>query len=279
MRINNFRNHNLIFEVSDTGPIDGEIFVLLHGFPERRSSWNKVAELLNQKGYRTLIPDQRGYSPQARPNGRFSYRIGELTEDIRTLTACAGKRVHLVGHDWGAMVAWSFAAKYPEALYTLTTVSVPHPAAFFSSTLSSKQLFYSFYMFLFQVPVLPEVTFTFMPRLTRRWLKHLGMNEQQIARFYHEIVEDGALTGGLNWYRAMIFTNPLSFGRKITVPTTHIWSDQDRALVKKGAELTGKYVNGSYKMKIMHDVSHWIPDEAPEALVKIILDESSESRV
>ncbi len=96
----------------DGGPLDGEIVVLLHGFPQTSSSWALLAPLLHAQGYRTLAPDQRGYSPRARPRGRFAYRMSQLVEDVVALigTACpAGRAVHVVGHDWGAAVAWTLA--------------------------------------------------------------------------------------------------------------------------------------------------------------------------
>ena len=106
-RITSYARDGWVFDVRDTGPLDGDPVVLLHGFPERASSWDAVAAQLHEAGLRTLAPDQRGYSPRARPRTRWGYRATELVADVAALVDVVGRPVHLVGHDWGAFVAWS----------------------------------------------------------------------------------------------------------------------------------------------------------------------------
>src|SRR5262245_19601155 len=132
-RISSFERDGLVFDVHDRGPLEGDLVVLLHGFPQSARCWDVLAPLLNAAGYRTLALDQRGYSARARPRGRLAYRLPELTGDVLALIAAAGpgdRKAHLVGHDWGAAVAWTLAATRPDAIATLTALSVPHPAAF-----------------------------------------------------------------------------------------------------------------------------------------------------
>jgi pimeloyl-ACP methyl ester carboxylesterase len=124
------------------------VVVLLHGFPQTSASWDDVAPLLHAAGYRTLAPDQRGYSPGARPRGRWAYRQSELVGDVvGLLNAAEVDRAHVVGHDWGGGVAWHLAIVHPERVRTLATISAPHPAAFTRAMRSSSQLLRSWYMF------------------------------------------------------------------------------------------------------------------------------------
>jgi len=146
-RITIFTRDGLVFDVRDTGPPDGTPVLLLHGFPQDSRSWDAVSPLLHARGYRTIAPDQRGYSPGARPRPRRAYRASELTGDIVELIEVAGLGpVHLVGHDWGAAVAWGLAAARPDLLRSLTALSVPHPAAFVQSLLTSSQALKSWYI-------------------------------------------------------------------------------------------------------------------------------------
>src|SRR3984957_10203107 len=152
-----YRRDDLVFDVRDAGPPDGSVVVLLHGFPQRNDSWNAVIDRLTAEGYRCLAPNQRGYSPGARPSRRRDYCMSDLVADVGALIDASGARqVHLVGHDWGAAVAWAAAAEMPERLATVSPISVPHPAAFIKSFANSRQGLASWYMYLFQLPRLPE---------------------------------------------------------------------------------------------------------------------------
>ena len=272
-RLHSFRNDGLVFDVTDSGPLNGEIVVLLHGFPQTADSWAAVAADLNQRGYRTLAPNQRGYSPGARPRGRLAYRGSKLVGDLKALIKASGAdAVHLVGHDWGAAVAWMMAAAHPEQVRSLTTASVPHPLAFYRSFFNSDQLFRSFYMLVFQLPILPEWLIGKSLRRSAQGLTGIGMSASQAAHVQTRIVENGALTGALNWYRAMPFTADPGFLRKVTVPTTHVWSTDDNALGRRGAELTEQCVSGPYRLRILEGINHWIPEQAPAELAAIIVE-------
>ncbi|MGI9155937.1 MAG: alpha/beta fold hydrolase [Marmoricola sp.] len=270
-RLTSYTNDGLVFDLLDEGPVDGPVVVLLHGFPQRATSWAKVAPLLHAQGFRTIAPDQRGYSRGARPARRRDYAMDKLVSDVQGLVhGFLGHSVHLVGHDWGAAVAWSTAATDPDAISTLTTVSVPHPVAMARSLRTLDQLRRSWYMGFFQLPRAPELLLS-RPRVAATFLGSSGMSREAVARFRSEIVEDGALPGGLGWYRAL----PLSgsgMGGRVRVPTTHVWSDGDSALGRLGAELTASYVvDAPYQLEVLEGVGHWIPDEAPERLAEIVL--------
>jgi pimeloyl-ACP methyl ester carboxylesterase len=271
-RITSYYRDGLTFDVRDEGPLDGQVVVLLHGFPERSSSWRHVAPILHAQGIRTLAPDQRGYSPGARPRRRRDYRLPLLVDDVAALAERAGGPVDVVGHDWGAVVGWALATTRPDLVRTLTAVSVPHPAAFLHAMLTSGQVARSRYMLAFQLPVLPE-RWAREPggRFDREFRKG-GMTDDDVARFRREIVEYGALPGGLAWYRAMFLTDPRSTRGRVGVPTTYVWSDRDVAVSRHAAERCGRYVDGPYRFKVLEGVSHWIPTQAPEPLAALVLD-------
>ncbi len=268
-RLTEFRNGDLVFDVIDTGPIDGMPVVLLHGFPQRASSWDAVSAQLHERGARTFAPDQRGYSPRARPRSRLAYRAPDLVSDVHALvSAIGGVPVDLVGHDWGAAGAWGFAAQHPDSIRTLTAVSVPHPRAFLASLVRSAQLLRSYYMALFQMPALPE--WILSHGLGEWLLRKNGMTPEMIKTYRTEIVDYGALHAALAWYRALPVTRPGAMPSRVSAPTTLVWSEGDTAITRKAAELTRRYVDGDYTLEVMEGVSHWILDEKPAELAEII---------
>ncbi|WP_229052195.1 alpha/beta fold hydrolase [Aeromicrobium sp. Leaf350] len=269
-RITSYVNDGLTFDVVDSGPLEGDVVVLLHGFPERASSWEQVAARLHAEGYRTLAPDQRGYSPGARPKGRRAYRVDLLVGDVATLVERAGGRAHVVGHDWGAMVAWSLAIARPDLVRTLTALSVPHPASFLHALTRTTQGLKSWYMLAFQIPFLPELLASRQGGPVERWMRAGGMDDTAIARFRRDIVQHGALPGGIAWYRAMPFVDRKGETR-VSVPTTMLWSDRDLYVGRASVEGSARFVDAPYELVVLPGVSHWIPTEAPDAAADTIL--------
>ena len=270
-RLEGYDRAGLAFDVRDAGPLDGDPVVLLHGFPERASSWRHVAPLLHAQGLRTYAPDQRGYSPGARPRRRRDYAVPELVGDVVALIGAIGRPVHLVGHDWGAIVGWMVAAHHPELVRTWTAVSVPHSVAMTRAWLTSSQLAKSWYMAAFQLPVIPEWTASRPRGRMDRSLRGAGMTADDVARFREEVVDYGALTGGLNWYRGLPFTPPSYSSVRVPVPTTMVWSDGDVAIVRNGVDRTADSVAADYRLVVLEGVSHWIPTQAAGPLAEAIL--------
>ena len=266
-----FRRGDLVFDVIDAGPADGPVVVLLHGFPEQHVMWRPVIDRLTAQGYRCLAPLQRGYSPGARPKRRRDYRMAELGLDIiRLIDVADVDRVHLVGHDWGAAVAWQIASQFPERLLDLTALSVPHPAAMMKAAVTGSQALHSWYMLAFQVPFVPEW-------ILRRERVISGFVDSRsgtdVVRAEADAMrEPGMLTGGVNWYRGLPFADRSHAAIKIAAPTMYVWSDGDGFIVERGARLCADYIAAEYRFEVLRDVSHWILDEAPDALTDLLLD-------
>lgn len=270
-RLSSLEHDGLTFDVYDEGPADGEVVVLLHGFPERSSMWRQVARLLHAQGYRTVAMDQRGYSTGARPRRRRGYTLPLLVGDAAALIERIGAPVHLVGHDWGAAVAWAVAMKRPDLLRTLTALSVPHPKAMLGAALTSRQFFRSWYILFFQLPAIPELAARIKGGPVDRSLRGMGMTDDEVARFRAEMVDDGAFSPALGWYRAVPFADRRQYTQPVAVPTTFVWSDGDGAIDRSGAESTGTYVDAHYEFVELEGLSHWIPTHAPETCAEIIV--------
>jgi pimeloyl-ACP methyl ester carboxylesterase len=271
----------LVFDVTTAGPVDGDPVVLLHGFPQSARCWDAVTPALAAAGFRTMAPDQRGYSPGARPVGRAAYRTAELVADavafVEAALAETGRPgAHVVGHDWGSLVAWGLAGSRPELLHTVTGISVPPPGAMSAALHRPRQLLASWYMAAFAVPGLAERAFAvpagrlWSPGLVRMLVRS-GQTRERAERDAARLADPAALTAALNWYRAI----PLSRREAIphaTVPALFVWSDRDTALTRDAAEEAARHVDGPFRYAELRGVSHWIPDEAPAALTELLLE-------
>lgn len=261
----------LVFDVHEWGRPGGEPVLLLHGFPQRGSAWAPVASRLAAAGYHCLAPDQRGYSPGARPPRRRDYVLTELVDDAVAVVdqlVGAGAAVHLVGHDWGAAVAWALAARRPDRVRTLTAVSVPPPGAFLRALLTSRQGLASWYMYALQLPVVPEWFLGSRPRFVAA-MRATGQTAQLAERDAAAFTDPAAVTAAVNWYRAM-FLAPPSPEVKVTVPTQFVWSDADSALTRQCTLHAADHVAGPYTFVELRGVSHWIPDAAPDQLAELV---------
>ena len=274
-RIARYTHDGLEFDVLDQGPLDGPIVLLLHGFPERAASWSAVMDQLNDAGFRTIAPDQRGYSPGARPKRRRDYRVGALVNDVVALIDEIGAPVHVVGHDWGAMIAWVTAGRRPDLVSSLTAFSVPHPGSFMTALLTSRQILHSWYFAFFQLPVLPEKWMTRPGQRAENWYERSGMNADDLERTRTDIVDYGALPYAVTWYRGLPFFNP-GIGRlRITVPTSMVWSDGDTFIGRSAIERAQQYVDARYTLTVLAGVTHWIPTQAPTEAAQAIIANAS----
>lgn len=274
-KITQFSRGGWTFDVVDSGPIPGAVsdipVILLHGFPERASCWEDVTPLLNERGLRTVAPDQRGYSPGARPQSVRDYRIDELVDDVIALAdALDAPRFHLVGHDWGAAVSYAVATRHPDRVATLTTLAVPHTGAFLRA-MPRGQALKSWYIGFFQLPKVPEKLIAYGAKHGGGAGGRLEMYPGFSERLSREIVDYGALTGGINWYRAMRFSSIDSLaGGKVRVPTTYLYGDKDRFLSKAGARACSEFIDAPYEFVVLPGVDHWMPQRAPEAIADAI---------
>lgn len=271
-RLERYHRGELSFDLIDSGPLEGEAVVLLHGFPETAQCWDQVRVQLNASGFRTFAPNQRGYSLDARPEGRQAYRMQELLQDLDLLIDQINQPVHLVGHDWGAIVAWEYAMHYPKKLKNLVVLSVPHPGAFLRALLASDQLFKSYYIGLFQLPKLPELLFEKFPKIGLGLLKNSGMTKQQLEIFKTEMLEQGRLSYSLNWYRALPFNARFQRFDPVTVPTLFIGGTQDVAISDAGVKLNQRYVQAPYR-EVMLDANHWLPVQQAAVVSQLILEQ------
>jgi pimeloyl-ACP methyl ester carboxylesterase len=269
--MDSFRRDGLTFDVRDGGPADGEPVLLLHGFPQDADAWDRVAPALHGSGLRTLAPDQRGYSPMARPRRRAAYRLRELADDVLAmLDAARLDRAHVVGHDWGAAVGWALAGWHPDRVRTLTALSVPHPGAMATALVTSDQALRSMYMGVLQLPLLPEGALLAAGGAPlRRVLRRSGLPDALADHYVARMREPGALTAALNWYRALPWSGRDTVGR-VTVPTLHVWSTGDTFLGRAATEHTRRYCTGPYRLEVLEDVPHWIPELASGRAAELI---------
>jgi len=263
-----------VFDARTTGPDDGEFVLLLHGFPETSYEWRAQLLALGEAGYRAVAPNQRGYSATARPAAVEDYALPQLVADVGAFADALGaSEFHLVGHDWGAVVAWAAGVAYPDRIQTLTTVSIPHPDAFAAelSDMSSCQYMASSYFDFFIMEGAASTLLNAGGAGLRGF--YTGLSPEAVDDYLAVLGTEEALGAALNWYRANIEERNLvgpALG-PVTVPTLFIWSDMDSASCREGAEATADYVSGPYEFEVITGVSHWVPELAPDEVNAALL--------
>jgi pimeloyl-ACP methyl ester carboxylesterase len=268
------------FAVDEAGTGD-RLALCLHGFPESRFSWRCQLPMLAKMGYLAWAPDLRGYGEtEPKPKAVADYLIDELMEDVAALIDASGaKSVTLIGHDWGAGVAWTFAANQVRALERLVIMNLPHPAVMMGQLRRGNwvQLLRSWYMFFFQLPRLPEWMLTNQDaRAVRAAFHDMAVDKRRfprevLDRYAADAQRPHAMTGMINWYRAAFRLGGKLRGpwRKIETPTLIVWGVQDSAL---GVELlagTDDYVC-DLTVERLDDASHWVQQDAPEQVNAIV---------
>lgn len=262
--------NGLTFTCLEAGPRNGELVVLLHGFPETSHMWRPLITRLAEEGFRVLAPDQRGYSPGARPEGKENYRYINIATDVINLADAVGStRFHLVGHDWGAGAGWATVCTWPQRVASWTALSVPHPAAFGRAIREdSDQKQRSQYINLFVQEGVAEAALTANDNavLKNVWRECDAETQAEYLRVFSQ---PGALTGALNWYRGSNGIEPeqegMNFG-PVAVPTLMIWGNKDEAIGRKANEDAAQYMTGPYRFLEL-DAGHWLIQEAPEAVI------------
>jgi pimeloyl-ACP methyl ester carboxylesterase len=259
---------------------EGDPVLLLHGWPDDAELWRGQVPALTAAGFRVIAPDLRGFGRSSRPDGKDSYKLASSVADVAAVLdavgatpgAAAGK-VHVVGHDWGAAVAWLTAMFLPDRVRTLTALSVPHPAA--AATVRQREM--AWYQLFFQFADVAEATLRY-----HDWaaLRELAAGYKDLDRAIAALSRPGALTASLNWYRANLaprLPGPQPEFPPVTAPTLGIWSDGDRYLDGARMRASGDLVEGPWRYAEIKGATHWIPLDAPEELNALLLDWLSSS--
>ena len=263
-------NGSVELTVADHG--SGDPVLMLHGFPDSARLWRHQIPPLVESGYRVIAPDMRGFGRSDRPSEVEAYGMAKLAADsLAILDKSDVETAHVVGHDWGAALAWYLAITAPQRLRSLTAISVGHPSAFRAAGL--RQLEKSWYMLLFQFEGVAEQWLA-QDDWTRfkNWSGHNSETDTWIA----DLSREGALTAALNVYRANMSPESLLAPRRelppVQVPTLGIWSSRDFALTDRQMEGSGAHVAGEWRYEQIDDVGHWVPLDAPDVLHALLLD-------
>ncbi|CAM2070757.1 Alpha/beta fold hydrolase [Sulfidibacter corallicola] len=241
----------------------GEPVLLLHGFPDSHRLWRHQVPFLLERGFRVIAPDLRGFGASSRPEGVGAYSLHHIVSDLVSLLQDMSlSRVHLVGHDFGAVLAWSFAAMVPRAVDRLAVMSVGHPMSFRRNH-SVAQREKSWYMLFFQFEEVAE-----MALQAEDWqlLRELVRHHPECDRWIADLSRPGALTAALNWYRANM--KPKLQGRQpvpaVSADTLGIWSDEDPFLLESQMRDSAHFVRGQWRFEALRGAGHWMQLDAPD---------------
>lgn len=274
--------NGLRFHYVENGPADGPPVLLLHGFPAFWYSYRYQLGALGQAGFRAIAPDLRGYNLSDKPLGVSSYTIDKLLDDVVALVHALGyEKVTLVGHDWGGVIAWAVASSpaHRQIVERLVILNSPHPAAFIKN-LSLTQLRKSWYMLLFQLPIVPEHlisrnNFSALRRILGGSANVPGtFSASDTERYVEAMARPGALTATVNYYRGLGRINPLTITKRlvpVSASTLLIWGERDVAL---GKELTYGMSSDVPDLRIEYlpDSGHFVHEEQPEQVNRLMLD-------
>ena len=265
----------LEFDCSLAGSPDGVPVLLLHGFGVSRHFWDRQVPALADAGYFAIAPNQRGYSPGARPDPKDldAYHIDRLVGDALDIVAAAGhggRRFHLVGHDWGGSLSWIIAARHPERLRSLSMLSRPHPASFLRALAlpDGEQKRRSGHHTAFLDPdAVPKLLANNCEWLRSRHMRQ-GMPEAATDAHMSVLGNEAALEAALAWYRSSGPRQPLG---RIKVPTLYIWGDADDTVGRVAAEGTGEFIDAPYHFEVLAGVGHYAADQVPDKVNALLL--------
>jgi pimeloyl-ACP methyl ester carboxylesterase len=278
------QTNGITLHVQTDGPENGPSVILLHGFPEFYYGWRKQIPALVEAGFRVIVPDQRGYNLSDKPRGVAAYDVNSLAKDILGLFDHFGiEKAKLVGHDWGAVVAWTVAVNHPSRLEKLAILNVPHPDVMTRFILeNSEQRKKSWYVFFFQIPlfvewILSRNNFRNLARMIVGSGKKSTFTKSDLAEYKKAWAQPGALTGMLNWYRNIfrgglksIFKRGSTPARRVTVPTLILWGKKDLALGHEMVEPSLALCDDGNVVFFEH-ATHWVQhDEANEVNKQLI---------
>lgn len=260
----------------EAGPKDGEMVVLLHGFPEFWYGWKEQIPFLVRQGYRVVAPDQRGYNLSDKPKRVRDYHLDKLADDIIGLIDKFGRqKVLLVGHDWGAAVTWWLAARNPERFHRVIVLNVPHIDALRGSWRSNwEQVRKSWYILFFQIPLLPEL----IGRITsyRPGLRLMVASSHadtftadDMQKYLEAWRQLGAMRSMLNWYRSIVRHSPKLPDPRVKIPLLIVWGAQDIALTRKIAVQSLDYCDDG-QLYFLEEATHWVQHDEPEKVNRLI---------
>ena len=273
-----FLNGDVTLHAVVAGAKNGPVVVLLHGFPEFWYGWHRQIEPLVAAGFRVVVPDQRGYNLSSKPRGVAAYALTELVSDVIAIVDQLGQQeIFLAGHDWGAAVAWSVALLHPQRIAKLVVLNVPHPSVmgrFLSTRL--RQLLRSWYIFFFQLPILPEALFSAFnfcvgARSLLRSSRPGTFSEDDLAQYCAAWSQRGALTAMINWYRALFRFGTRFSDRTVHVPTRILWGERDAFLLSEMAHESLRYC-AKGELFNFTNASHWLQHEEPARVSELLID-------
>ncbi|WP_027460110.1 alpha/beta fold hydrolase [Deinococcus murrayi] len=244
--------------VVETGPEDGPPILLLHGFPEYWEAWTRQLGPLARAGFRVFAPDLRGYNLSEKPLGTDAYRVSLLQADVAGLIRALGyERAHVVGHDWGGIIAWALALRQPQVIERLVILNAPHPAAYRRALRTPAQWGRSWYVLYFQLPWLPERTLRRFGRWALRGANPQAYLPAERRRYEEAWARPGAATAMLNYYRAMTLRGSGGSVPPLRVPTLVLWGERDAALLPELAQGLEEWVPGVRVVRFAR-ASHWV---------------------
>jgi len=267
--------NGLAFTADAAGPEGGELVLLLHGSPQTRHTWRAELPALAAAGYRAVAPDQRGYSPGARPDGIDAYRVEHLVADALALAGVAGAdRFDLVGHDWGGQIAWLMAAHHPERVRSLSVLSRPHPAAFVRAMSADPgQSERSSHHRSFRRPEATDEQLADGAARLRRGLVRMGVPAADVDVYLGTLGQRPVMDAAINWYRAAGGSGLRAADTPaVTGPTLYVWGDEDSSVGRMAAEGTADFVEGPYRFVELPGIGHFVTDQDPAAFPPLLLE-------
>jgi pimeloyl-ACP methyl ester carboxylesterase len=259
--------NGISLRIEDHG--SGPAVLLLHGWPDSALLWRNQIPFLAAHGLRVIAPDLRGFGGSSRPPEVAAYALREVVADVTgVLDALGIEAAHVVGHDWGAAVAWLTAVRHPQRVLKLVAISVPHPLA----PRSMRQNEMAWYQLLFQFTGIAEAT---IQHDGWAWLRALSRGDGDFERWVEDLSRPGALSASLNWYRANVaprMPGPPPKLPPVKAPTLGIWSTNDYYLDGQRMQESGAYVEGPWRYEQITGASHWIPLDAPDELNTLLLE-------
>ncbi|HZY17970.1 MAG TPA: alpha/beta fold hydrolase [Ramlibacter sp.] len=276
MHTRTFEANGQRLEAIVDGPDDGDLVILLHGFPESGDAWHRQVPALAGAGLHVMAPHQRGYAGSSKPATVFDYRLGLLALDVVGLADAAGaSRFSVVGHDWGAVVAWHLATTQAARLKRVVVLNGPHPGTVGMHAMRHPtQFLRSWYIGAFQIPVVPELLLragghAWLRRAMEDSARPGALPQDLLQRYQAQWVQPGALTAMLNWYRALAFDPPTP-ARPIDLPVTILWGEQDRFL-DRGLADAALALCRQGELVPFPNATHWLHHEEPDEVNRQLL--------